>query len=315
MPAAKPLAVTVKLPFCPNTCQYCSYSSDLDRALLMGPYCEALCHEAEQSAADMGDYRVTSVYLGAGAASYVKAERVVEVLGVLHDRFVWDDDVETTLRVLPGYINEFRIRDYLRAGVTKADVDWHMGWFDRSRLTGRACLPEQERVTFKALAHYGLVDVGVEVLYGLPGQTAGEWAQVLDDAFDLGVKHVSASAFEPHEGTVQLRELANLRTAYGDRAEFRCATGDELDEMCGIAVEKLGAAGFAEYLPGRFALPGHERRHLLDEAAGIDRLELGSAAHSHIDGIHTRNVADPAEYVVGGGDVERVLVRAWEEVR
>lgn len=307
----RPLAVRVELPFCPNTCQYCPMPSDIEHALLMGDYCEALRVELAQSAADLGDYRVSSLYLGGGAASFVKVERVCALLGLAREKLAFEPDAEVTLRCLPGYINELKVRDYLRAGVTAVDLDWHMGSLDCFRFTGRASLPEQERASLRAFAHYGLHNVGFELRYGAPGQTLAQWRGVLDEVLGFSPMHVSAVPFEVPEGSMLHRELANLHIAYGDRVEFRLAAGDALREMRELAVERLGAAGMREYLPGQFVLEGFERRHLLDAHRGIDVLDLGAGGSSRIDGFCSANVGDIAAYVRTGGEVARVVEKAW----
>jgi coproporphyrinogen III oxidase-like Fe-S oxidoreductase len=80
----KPLAVSINLPFCPNTCQYCPYPSDYETALLMGAYCDALASEASASAAEMADHEVVSVYVDGGAASFVSAKLACDILETLH---------------------------------------------------------------------------------------------------------------------------------------------------------------------------------------------------------------------------------------
>lgn len=317
----KRLRVEVAFPFCPNACQYCAMPSDYARALLMGSYCDALESELDASAADMGDYVVDAVYLGGcgrdgfngGIASYVRAERVCALLDSLRSRFRMADDVEVTLRALLGYVNEFKLRDYQAAGVTKIDVDWHTCGRDRSRMTGRAIWPEQERVTVKAFAHYGMEDVGYQVLYGLPGQTVADWRAELADLVALAPAHVEARAFEP-AGTRSEVELGNLAKVYGERPPWHRAAGEELEGMHAAACEVLGEAGYTEYLPGCFALPGRERRYLRERAAGLDCLALGAAGLSCIDGVCSENVAGVEEYVKAGGDVERLTARVWPVV-
>ncbi len=307
----RPLRIEVTLPFCPNVCQYCPMPSDYETAMLMPAYCEALGREIAASGADMDDYQVTSIHLGGGIASYVKAERVCELLDQIHSSFDLSDDVEITLRALLGYVNETKLRNYHAAGVTKIDVDYHTGSEDYSRYTARLNYPEHERMTVRAFAHYGMDDVGYELLYGMPGQTADMWQTVLNEALEFEPTHIEAHPFEVPSGSRSADELDNLFRVYGDRPEFHRAQGEELDELYALTVEALGKVGMQEYLPGCFARPGHERRHLLDAAAGIDYLSFGAGGISCIDGYCSENVSDIRSYVDADGDIAKLTVRAW----
>ena len=315
----KSLRVEVAFPFCPNTCQYCAMPSDYERAMLMGAYCDALETELAQSAADMDDYTVDAVYLGGngcdgfcgGIASYIRAERVCALLDRLRASFDVAEGAEVVLRALLGYVNEFKLREYREAGVTAVEVDYHTCGTDRSRFTGRLVWPEQERTTVRAFRHYGMEDVGYQVLYGLPGETVEEWGRELEGVLALGPSHLELRAFSP-AGTRSEVELSNLTRVHGARSEWHTADASEQDAMRAAAAKLLGDAGFAEYLPGCYALPGHERRYLRERASGGDCLALGAGAVSRIDGVCSRNVAGVDAYVKTGGDVTKTIEKAWE---
>ena len=149
----KNLRVRVNLPFCPNTCQYCAMPSDYATAMLMPDYCKALEREVELSGRDMADYEVTSVYLGGGIATYIKAERLCSIVDALRASFALAPDVEITMRALLGYVDEFKLRDCQKAGISKIDVDYHFWDPHAVRFTGRQALPEQSMATVRGSAH------------------------------------------------------------------------------------------------------------------------------------------------------------------
>lgn len=215
--------------------------------------------------------------------------------------------------MLTGYINEFKIHHYEKCGINKVDIDFHSAHFDRYRFTGRESLAnEQEDVTVRALRHYGIDDLGFEVFYAFPGQTLQEWSQALDQTLAYEPVHMAVEPLPVPDDSKLARELGNLRKVYGDGAEFHRATGNELEEMRQLADERLKAAGFAEYLPGKYALPGHERRYLQAQAHGCERLALGAGGITHIDGVCSKNVSDIRRYIAANGDIAKLTERAWQ---
>lgn len=256
----KPLHVEIRLPFCPKTCQYCPMPSDYATALLIPRYCDALVREIEVSALGMEEHEVTSVHVGGGAPSYVRSGRVIAVLETLKRTFALAPDCEISLKALLAYVNEFSLRGYRNAGVNAIDVDHHICDPRYTRFTGRELVPEQEAATVRAFRHYGFDNVSYDLRYGLPGQTEQDWLHELEGVFAWDPKHLSVRPLEVPQGSRLHRELNNLRMVYGDRAEFRCAGKEDLAAMGSAAAQTLKERGFAEYLPGHFALPGFERR-------------------------------------------------------
>lgn len=307
----KPLHVEIRLPFCPKTCQYCSMPSDYATALLIPRYCDALVREIEVSAPGMEGYEVTSVHIGGGAPTYVKSERVIAAIEALRHSFALAPHCEVSLKALPAYVNEFSLRSYREAGVNAIDVDHHVCDPRYTRFTGRELAPEQEAATVRAFGHYGFANVSYGLRYGLPGQTEQDWLHELEGVLAWEPTHLSMLPFAVPGGSQLYRELNNLRLAYGDRPEFRRADKEGLAAMGLSAAQRLKERGFAEYLPGRFALPGFERRWLLDRSAGVETLAFGAGGVSHLDGAWMRTTNDIAFYADHPGDLGAITERAW----
>ena len=85
---------------------------------------------------------------------------------------------------------------------------------------------------FNAFDPRDLVDsdfewVSADLIFGLPGQTAGQWRDGLDVAIASGVDHLSCYQLTIHEGTVFGRRAA--------RGRLREAPDDAQSELFGVA--------------------------------------------------------------------------------
>ena len=259
----------------------------------------------------MADYEVTSVYLGGGIATYIKAERLCSIVDALRASFALAPDVEITMRALLGYVDEFKLRDCQKAGISKIDVDYHFWDPHAVRFTGRQALPEQSMATVRAFAHYGYADVSYELFYGIPGQSQEHWVAELERVLGFEPAHLVLMPMRVPPGSVLEHELANLHAAYGDRSQYRMPDAQALACMLEHAQYVLADRGYEEYLSGAFCLPGHRRKYLLDEAAGVECLSLGCGGISCVDGVCSRTTSDIERYTQHPGDLGAIIEDVW----
>ena len=161
---------------------------------------------------------------------------------------------------------------------------------------------EEARGAFAAAREAGFDDVSIDLIYGIPGQSAGDWAAGLEAAIGLRPDHVSCYALQlalapdewaapPRPGALRWRERMVARQDDGLAAEqYR------------LAEALLEAAGYRHYELSSWALPGHESRHNSAYWSRRAYTGIGAGAHS-FDGVDERswNARDLDEYLA---DVE-----------
>ena len=137
------------------------------------------------------------------------------------------------------------------------------------------------------LDKFGMNNVSVSLVYGLPGQTVASWRQTLRKALDLEPYEVAVSPVSPADG----EGLARKR----QRALYE------------VAAELLSGRGLAEYAVGRFARAAGESAYVKALALGADLVGVGLGAASCVDGLAWRNTDDFNVYRVASDDAERVV--------
>ena len=140
-------------------------------------------------------------------------------------------------------------------------------------------------------ATWGPSDWGVELMYGLPGQTLSTWEETVGKALALDPPHVSVD---------RMRRPARAKDGQEE-------DGEALAALRGHAVARLREAGYAEYVVDRFAKPGCASRHAELTYAGADEVGLGAGARSLVGGYSYRNVDDVPTYLACSADPERVV--------
>ncbi len=134
----------------------------------------------------------------------------------------------------------------------------------------------------------GFGSVSLDLIYGSPGETAGDWRSSLRAALDLAPDHLSAYSLIVEPGTRLAARIA--------RGELAGVDDDVHAEYYVIADEELSKAGLTWYEVSNWARPGHECRHNLAYWRGDDWWGIGPGAHSHVGGVRWWNLRHPARY-------------------
>jgi oxygen-independent coproporphyrinogen-3 oxidase len=147
-------------------------------------------------------------------------------------------------------------------------------------------------------------NVNLDLMYGLPGQSAAIARNDIEQALACGVPHVSAYQLTIEPNTVFWSKPPRL------------PEHDLCADMQLAAEEALGAAGYEHYETSAFARPGRRCRHNLNYWEFGDYLGIGAGAHGKVsfpDRItrHERT-KQPAEYMKGSACVAAKEVPAGE---
>jgi oxygen-independent coproporphyrinogen-3 oxidase len=133
----------------------------------------------------------------------------------------------------------------------------------------------------------GFDNISLDLLYGIPGQAAGDLLRDLEDALALGPDHLSCYELEAKPGT-------RFAHAYG--AEL-LRQSEAMEGYFELVVETLVGAGYRWYETANFCLPGREARHNLGYWRGRDYLGIGIGAVSTAGGLRWRNRPSLSRYV------------------
>jgi oxygen-independent coproporphyrinogen-3 oxidase len=149
----------------------------------------------------------------------------------------------------------------------------------------------------------GIANINVDLIVGLPHQTAESWKRSVEDTIGTGVPHVSVYMLEIDEDSRLGSELIAGGTRY--HAHF-VPDDDAVADYYSAAWEWLGAAGIAQYEISNFAGAGFESRHNLKYWTRQPYLGFGVDAHSmllsaspDVDAVRFSTADSLDKYVVG----------------
>ncbi|MBO6513947.1 MAG: radical SAM family heme chaperone HemW, partial [Phycisphaerales bacterium] len=135
----------------------------------------------------------------------------------------------------------------------------------------------------------GFERISLDLIYGIPNQTLEQWAEDLNQAFQLPIDHISAYALTYEPNTAMTKRLM--------KGEFQ-PTPDVLEvEMYNHTLDQIRTHGLARYEVSNHSKPGSECKHNLAYWEGQNWLAIGPSASGHLDGMRWKNTPRLDEYL------------------
>src|SRR5258708_5699011 len=203
--------------------------------------------------------------------------RVQRVFDAVRALFSVRPDAEVTVECAPGTLSPEMLEGLLACGVNRVSLGVQSFVDAEAAAVGRLHKRSTVLDDIARLGAGGITNFNVDLIAGLPHQTAGSWQQSLDETLATGAAHASVYMLEVDEDSRVGREVIAGGTRY--HAHFGSdeeATADFYLAAC----EQLEAAGIAQYEISNFARPGSESRHNLKYWTRQPYLGFGVDAHS-----------------------------------
>lgn len=289
------IGVYVHVPFCKRKCPYCDFKSIEAARAPEDRFAGCLSSELQKISEREGikGAILRTLYFGGGTPSILSPSVIEKIIQSVKSSFRPAEDVEVTLEANPDTVDLEKLTAFRRAGVTRLSIGFQALEDRHLVLLGRAHTAEAALNAFKHAREAGFDNVGVDLMFAIPGQTLGDWERTLGKVTELRPEHISLYGLTIEEGTP-------FHGRYTKGKEGLPAEEDEA-RMYHMAVERLTEAGYRHYEISNFALPGFESRHNSGYWKGADYIGLGPSAHSFLSkpgwGRRWWNVPGPYEYM------------------
>jgi oxygen-independent coproporphyrinogen-3 oxidase len=280
-----PLGLYLSVPFCKTKCSYCNFASGVFNRKQFGKYVEKVSADmarAGEVVAAVGcafDRCVDSLYLGGGTPSVLEPDQLRRLFHQARQNFAVAADAEITVECAPGTLSAAILQALLDCGVNRVSLGVQSFVNGEASAVGRV---HARATVFDDLARLratGISNINVDLIAGLPHQTAASWRASLGDAVASGAPHLSVYMLEVDDDSRLGRELIAGGARY--HAHFvpdEEAIADFYQEACAV----LDSAGITQYEISNFARPGHESRHNLKYWTRQPYWGFGVDAHSFL---------------------------------
>ena len=285
-----PLGLYLHIPFCRQRCDFCAFYLEIHREGRAAIFVQSLTREIRLSAQRhvAASRPIQSIYFGGGTPTVLAATQLLAILSEIRTHFTLASDCEITVEAHPSTISEQDLMQLHQTGVTRMSFGAEsMEDGDLTRI-GRPGAVHQTILAVAQAKAAGFINISLDVMYGLPGQSLESWQQTLTHCLTLVPTHLSCYALTVEEDTKLASDIRRRQSPAPDEG-----LQIEMDEA---AQQILGNAGYERYEVSNYAKPGFACRHNLLYWTNGEYLGLGPSAQSYLDGTRFGNVADLAAY-------------------
>jgi len=282
----EPAGIYIHVPFCLRKCRYCDFYS-VAQLNQRDAFVKALQREIEL-APDPGP--VDSLYFGGGTPSLLDPDQVAAILTAARARFEFLSDVEITLEANPGTVDKATLTDFKTAGVNRLNLGIQS--FENRQLAflGRIHTATEARQSIEAARAAGYSNLGLDLIYGLPGQNPVEMAREVEAAVAPEPEHLSCYLLTYEQGTPLDKDR-----------EFGKVTPLPEKDAADLFLEirkLLSAHGYRQYEISNFARSEqYFSRHNQKYWNFAPYIGLGPAAHSFIEPVRYWNHRELPDYL------------------
>ncbi len=262
----------IHIPFCLSKCHYCDFYSSTSLS--------AISHFLDALSKEMKMYRdrfntFETVYIGGGTPSLLNPQQMDKILTGIEESFGLTSGPEITIETNPADFNRSFLESIRHTGFNRINIGVQS--FDEKvlKFLGRRHSVKQALSAVEASREAGFDNVGLDLIYGVPGQDIESWLNTLRQALVLSPEHISC-----YQLTLEPRTPLGMRYHAGEFTMF----GEELEyEFFMKTSQFLGDAGYTHYEVSNFAkkeeLASRHNQKYWDHSPFLG---LGPSAHSFV---------------------------------
>jgi len=269
----KILSLYIHFPFCLKKCRYCDFYSESFDLPKVDKWLDALIREIDIWKPDYSDFKIYTLFFGGGSPNLLSSTQFIRLLESLKTAFDMSELTEFTVETNPVK----RDREFLMllkdTGVNRLNVGVQSFIENELQTLGRIHSVTDVVDMFENLDAVGFDHIGLDLIYGIPGQSIDSWRDSLSHALNCGVDHLSLYNLSYEEGTPLSKLL--------EQDKINPTDSDVEKQMYLEACQLLLENGYHHYEISNWAKPGSESRHNRVYWEGKRYLGLGPAAHSY----------------------------------
>ncbi len=287
-----PLSLYIHIPWCVRKCPYCDFNSHEARnAVPEDLYVDALLRDLQQQLPCIENRPLVSIFFGGGTPSLFSPRAIEKILRGVHTVLQFDPKIEITLEANPGTVDEKNFAGFYQVGINRLSIGIQSLQNEKLQALGRIHDRDYALRAIDVAIKAGFDNFNLDLMHGLPGQTAADAIADLQDALAFSPPHLSW-----YQLTIEPNTLFHHQPPYLPK-------DDILWDIQEQGKEQLQQTGLAQYEVSAYAHPHHECAHNKNYWEFGDYLGIGAGAHSKITDskkqIITRHsqVKNPKDYL------------------
>lgn len=280
--------IYIHIPFCKTKCHYCDFYKSTDFGA-RADFLSALKKEMVVRKHELNNETIESIYFGGGTPSVLKINEIESILETIYSFFQVHQDPEITLEANPDDLNPLFIEGLAGTRINRLSIGIQ-SFHDRDlKVMNRRHNALQAVGCVENAQAAGFGNLSIDLIYGLPNQSADDWKNNVETALRMNVSHISAYHLTYHKGTVFYKYLKS-----GKISEIP----DEISlAQFRLLRHSLEEFGYEHYEISNFARNGRYSRHNRSYWERENYIGFGPSAHSFDQRTRRWNVSSLKKYL------------------
>lgn len=255
--------IYIGIPFCPTRCVYCSFTAySLEKkSHQVEAYLDALCKEISFIAKAKAGVPIRSLYIGGGTPTSLNEDQLARLLAHIESAFDLAQVEEYTLEAgRPDTITREKLQIMKDYGVGRISINPQTMNQKTLDAIGRKHTVEEIKEVFEMARALGHDNINMDMILGLPGETALDVAYTLEELEKLAPENITVH-------TMAIKKASLLKAHQEDYEMTQARVIEEMLSLCERKSERMGLRPYYMYrqknMLGNFenvgyAKPGYE---------------------------------------------------------
>lgn len=286
----QPRSVYIHIPFCTNKCYYCDFNSYVLKGQPVEDYLDALEREMQMTVRMTPPGPVDTIFIGGGTPTVLLPHQMERLLCMIGEYFPFAPlETEVTIEANPGTTDLQKLQAMKAGGVNRLSFGVQSFSNELLKTIGRIHTTEEVYNSLDNANKAGFDNISIDLMFGLPNQTEAVLNASLDEALRFDLSHYSIYSLKVEENTL-------FHTMY-EKDQLPLPEEEEEYRMYMLVMDRLQAAGYAQYEISNFARPGKESRHNSAYWLNNSYYGLGAGAHGYVQRHRHVNVKSVQPYI------------------
>jgi len=192
-----PVSLYMHLPFCESLCLFCACNVVIRKDKSgTPPYLEVLKKETDHIARRVSRNRqVAQFHWGGGTPTYLSPEQIEDLFGYTRERFTFAPDAEIGIEVDPRVTTTAHLETVRRMGFNRLSMGIQDFKEDVQKAVHRIQPYEVTRDLIQTARELGFDSINVDLIYGLPYQTAESFAHTVEQIVGLSPDRIAMFSY------------------------------------------------------------------------------------------------------------------------
>ncbi len=192
-----PVSLYMHLPFCESLCLFCACNVVITKNKSVAPpYLDILKKETERISHSVSrERKVTQFHWGGGTPTYLSPEQIEDLFSYTRARFTFAPDAEIGIEVDPRVTTREHLETVRKMGFNRLSMGIQDFEPEVQKAVHRIQPYEVTRDLIASARELGFDSINVDLIYGLPYQTAESFAHTVEQIVGLSPDRIAMFSY------------------------------------------------------------------------------------------------------------------------